>query len=220
MSRKAMAFQLSPGLMTQLENMAEAEHCEVFDLILRAVNEFLYRQEKQTAGKGKPACSDFIIATIRRSRHDPKSLKPGAHSGVALRNVWKIAAEMYTEQEFRESLMALLENKEVIIIGGGFDEERNSEGETGRFVSFHEIIFCPGNDFPLGEKCVCLDMEGHPVYEVPKKEGAYRVFTRVRLYVVADGLSGIALNALSRSRGGTRTTAHDVIKSMRMLKKH
>ena len=124
---------------------------------------------------------------------------------------YKIALQVYTGKEFRESLKALMEKGEVIIVGRGYKVRHAESGSSrnGSFVFEKVSTFSP--EVPFEKRGLCLNTEGHPVD--PEKEEGF-CLTRILLYVPADGLPKKVIQFLSPICGVQKTMAQEIIESM------
>jgi hypothetical protein len=130
----------------------------------------------------RPVCSDFIIAAIRKERSNRTNMKPGTASGVALHRIFSMAREVYSNQEFRESLQTLIKN-DVVILMAQTCEVRSED--SYRFWVRQKIVHIPPRA-PLIEHCWRLDSEGEPVND--RAARSPKTFCGLILYVTVDGL--------------------------------
>ena len=113
--------------------------------------------------QNKPACSDFIIATIREMRRKPQKNMPGVNSGVGFDRVLSIVRQLYSGKEYKESLVKLMREGSVVAVVGS-----SVQGVGYRKLEIDQL---PSN--PVFEKKQCQSFQAPMLYVradgLPKK---------------------------------------------------
>ena len=141
----------------------------------------------------KPSCSKFIVAAIRATRPIRK-LKPGTRSGKALRMIFSLAKQVYSEKEFRRALKTLIDNGTVLLVAQVKEIKKNPEKhDRYNFGRPQKVLQIPAS-VPLNESWWYLNTKGKSVDERKKHS---RYLHALILYVVSDGLPGEAANFIT-----------------------
>lgn len=126
--------------------------------------------------KNKLSCSEFIVATLRKLRRNPKNLPDDANSGMSLKRLWEVAKEIYSKDEFRNGLEDLLAQNTILITarqyGGGIREIaiRKIPDDIGNCDRWH------------------LSEQGKYVSPTASESLKHRTIANFLVYVQADGL--------------------------------
>jgi len=167
----------------------------------------------------KPKCSDFIVAAIRAIRASGPKMK-GVKPGVAIRRLWSVTSEAYSEKQFREALEELLKSN-IVAAAWKLASGTTYEGVGGRLESSFRSLGVYRID-SIPEK---LPLDGTDPYwyrhdgeffkrEEREKYEKYEVMDSLRLYVVADGLP----KKVPRKNGrktSHKKTAKEIIAAMK-----
>jgi hypothetical protein len=149
--------------------------------------------------KPRPDARDFILATIRTIRRTPDNMLNNVKAGVTVDRIWQFAEDMYSEEEFRDTLNELLREK---ILVGTWDISHvvstpYQSGEHTSFFTGGRRIF---SEIPLGMPfqggyAKYRDMKGNfyqdrETMEASKLAHEYDQFRVVMVYIIADGMTG------------------------------
>lgn len=165
---------------------------------------------KTTETASKPKCTDFIIAAVRMMRRKQKGLKQNTATATRLHKIFNVARELYSPEEIRSALDALVGSGEVMVIA------RIVEYKRGKRIDHppNELIPSIPDNVPLSEASWALDTKGMPIKQ--GKEKTYRAFYAVRLYVKADGLPGKIVRCIEGKHEMARTgLAAQIVESMK-----
>jgi hypothetical protein len=145
----------------------------------------------------KPDCKDFIIAVAREIRIRPGNTKPGISAGVRLENIFEIAKEKYSEQEFRVSLETLMRDETIVVVV--------REKSSPRRLEVSDIRLMPGH---FGS--YRINAKGLSVTSLRREAGEVggRSCLAPMLYILEDG---VPAHILRRKRN---ITASEVIAKM------
>jgi hypothetical protein len=170
----------------------------------------------------KPRCSDFVIAVARKIRMKPTNMVTGTAAGTAIRRIFPIVREYYSDKEFLKTLNQLLTDQTIIITAHistieKVDEEksadakdwhRRTEKNTKLTTIFRTAPFDRGRWFFDRSKRSVQRKDLKPTEE-------YLAIRSPRLYVVADGLPQ-KVTALEKHLSSSVAT--EVLESMRKKK--
>ncbi len=164
----------------------------------------------------KPDCSEFIIEAARSLRQKPNRIRPPtASAGVALRRLYDIARDVYSEEEFRQGVKTLLNDGAVVVVArqGELEcvdgQEHSKQTGPSRDVKVSALP----EQLPFGFGKWYLNESNLSV--AAQVAGKYRSYHSILLYVVADGLPDKVSNLDKRPN---RRTAHDIIAAMQARK--
>lgn len=134
-------------------------------------------------------CKEFVLETIRKIRQHPTNLREGTQAGVALHRVWRAVLDTYSETEFRHAIAQLLQEEVLICTWQVTRVEKGAIwGKT-----HHESVQSLSRNLPLEKKLWYQTQDGQTIVLPKPKVTAYKLFSRILLYVVADGLPNRAL---------------------------
>ena len=145
----------------------------------------------------KPSCSDFIVATIRTTRPERKSLKPGTVAGKALRFIYSVAKQFYSEDVFRRSLNHLLANDVVLMVADVGEDSKEHEDRTYRLQKISRI-----------PTTALLERSSWSLDERGKQ---HQHMMHIHLYIVTDGLPDKVAKTIS---GNGTTVAEEIMASL------
>ncbi|MHB8710483.1 MAG: hypothetical protein ACYC6X_02970 [Minisyncoccota bacterium] len=155
----------------------------------------------------KPSCAEFIVAAIRATRPIRK-LKPGTHSGKALRMIFSLAKQVYSEKEFRRALKTLIDNGTVLLVAEVKEIKKNPyKYDRHDFGQPQKVLQIP-DDVPLNKGWWFLNARGKSVDE---REKHSKYLHALILYVVSDGLPGKVADFIT---GNGLTKTEQIIASM------
>lgn len=131
--------------------------------------------------KKNPSCAEYIVAAIRGRHLGRKYLNSVASSGGTLRSIFALATRFHSEEEFRRSLAALLDEGVVLMVASVKDTVLGEESSI-RLQKIHTVPPCA----PLLNTWWFLNAEGEQINTRTAK--IFTKFFRPCLYVVEDGL--------------------------------
>lgn len=149
----------------------------------------------------KPPCADFILATTREIRIPSGNAAPGIATGARINQIWEIAREIYSWEEFVKAVNSLLARKTILV--------------TAHANSKSTILM---QAIPAG--LPPPDSWRWPI----NKEGAYSAessdyLSSVKLYIVEDGLPEVVKKIVAPpAKKKPAATAQLILDSMRLPK--
>ena len=153
----------------------------------------------------KPDCAEFIVAAIQEIR--PKKIVP---PGVRLEYIAELTLQVYSEEEFRESLQQLIDRKCVVATCLRIPRTK-SEGSWESGESTYVAI----RKFPKEVALLRPRWDWDSEENIADKNVAYMYYhcLRPKLYVAKDGLPK-KVQALWKPKGSKTTTAWTIIEKM------
>lgn len=159
----------------------------------------------------KPACSEFLIASVKKLRKDPANIKSGTAAGVQLKKVFAIAFELYSVDEIRSTIETLLKSGELVltarVVSKAKDEGGKIESGSTRTQQLKVLPVSP----VLREGHWILDDDLKSVD--PKMVSKYHLYWGIKLYITADGLPRVACEA-EKFNNRYRTLADKVVQEI------
>jgi hypothetical protein len=134
-------------------------------------------------------CAYFILETARAIRRHPKNLKVGK-TGVGLKRLYAAVSRIYSEEDFRAGIAALLADGRAILVCKLWEPSAEGEDLRSCFTqgNLRKIGGLPGGLPPGQYRKWALDRDGKIVDRKKVDADKHLCYEDPRLYILADGL--------------------------------